>query len=320
VRDPLSLSEARRSPDWPLWTSALKEEFASIKAMSVYRLVPHEAVPNGRKILQGKPVFRIKCDEHGILSRFKAHWVLKGYEQVEGLDYVNTHSPTACSELFRIGLHIAASMDWEMQNFNIKMAFLHGELLKEETCWMEQPPGFEEPGKDDHVWELLKALYGVKQAGRVWNKTLNEAMLGWGFVRLPCEYCVYYRKTAEGTIIAIVHVDDFLSVASTKEENKRFKAQLRERWEISEGDASSMLGMRIEQDRINRTISISQEAFINKILTEFNLTDANPVKVPMNPGLHLCQPSNLLSTEKVKLSKIPYRRLVCSMGYLASMT
>ena len=320
ARDPLSLGEARRSADWPLWASALEEEFASIKAMNVYRLVPREMVPNGRKILQGKPVFRIKRDEHGIPSHFKARWVLKGYEQVEGLDYVDTHSPTARSESFRIGLHIAASMDWEMQNFDIKTAFLHGELSKEETCWMEQPPGFEEPGKDDHVWELLKALYGMKQAGRVWNKTLNEAMLNWGFVRLPCEYCVYYRSTAEGTIIAIVHVDDFLSVASSKEENERFKAQLRERWEISEGDASFMLGMRIERDRVNRTISISQEAFIDKILAEFNLTDANPVKVPMNPGLRLRQPLNLSPAEKVELSKIPYRRLVCSMGYLSSMT
>jgi hypothetical protein len=81
-----------------------------------------------------------------------------------------------------------------------------------------------------------------------------------------------------------------------------------------------MLGMHIERDRIHQTISISQEAFIDKILTKFNLTDANPVKVPMNPGLRLRQPSNLSPAEMVELSKLPYRRLVCSMGYLASMT
>ncbi|KAF8654847.1 hypothetical protein AX14_008233 [Amanita brunnescens Koide BX004] len=131
---------------------------------------------------------------------------------------------------------------------------------------------------------------------------------------------MYYCSTAEGTIIAIVHIDDFLSMASSKEKNERFKAQLCECWEISEGNASFMLGMCIEWDHINRTISISQEAFIDKILTEFNLTEANPVKVPMNPGLRLCQPSNLSPAEKVKLSKIPYRHIVCSMGYLASMT
>jgi hypothetical protein len=125
---------------------------------------------------------------------------------------------------------------------------------------------------------------------------------------------MYYRNTDTGTIIAIVHVNDFLSVASSKEENERFKSQLREHWEISEGDASFMLGMRIERNRLNHTISISQEAFIDKLLTEFNLTDATPSKVPMNPGLRLRQPSALTPAEQVELSKIPYHRLVCSMG------
>ena len=150
---------------------------------------------------------------------------------------------------------------------------------------MEQPTGFEKPGKEDHVWQLLKALYGMKQAGCVWNITLNDTMINWGFIRLQCEYCMYYCNTDTGTIIAIVHVNDFLSVASSKEENEQFKSQLQERWEISEGDASFMLGMRIERDCLNHTISILQEAFIDKLLTKFNLTDAMPSKVPMNPGL-----------------------------------
>ena len=150
--------------------------------MNVYNLVPRDSVPVGRKVLQGKPVFWIKRDEHGTPTCFKAHWVLKGYEQVEGLDYNNTHSPTARSESFRIGLHIAVTMDWEIQNFDIKTAFLHGELSHDEACWMEQPTGFEEPGKEDHVWQLMKALYGMKQAGRVWNITLNDTMLAWGFI------------------------------------------------------------------------------------------------------------------------------------------
>lgn len=124
---------------------------------------------------------------------------------------------------------------------------------------MEQLAGFEEPGKDDHIWELMKTLYGMKQAGCVWDKTLNDAMIGWGFIWLPCEYCVYYCNTTEGTITAIIHVDDFLLVASSEEENKCFKAQLHTHWEISEGDTSIMLGMCIKQDHIKQTISILQE-------------------------------------------------------------
>ena len=55
-------------------------------------------------------------------------------------------------------------MDWDIQQIDIKTAYLYG--LLEEECWMEQPEGFEEPGKEDWVWALIKGLYGMKQAGR----------------------------------------------------------------------------------------------------------------------------------------------------------
>ena len=66
----------------------------------------------------------------------------------------------------------------------------------------------------------------MKQAGCVWNITMNNAMQSWGFIRLLCEYCIYYCTMSSGTIIAVMHVDDFLSVASSVEENEHFKAQL----------------------------------------------------------------------------------------------
>lgn len=59
---------------------------------------------------------------------------------------------------------------------------------------MEQLKGFEEPGKEDWVCELIKGLYGMKQAGWIWNRTLNERMLSWGFTRLACKSCIYYRQ------------------------------------------------------------------------------------------------------------------------------
>ncbi|KAJ3567658.1 hypothetical protein NP233_g6220 [Leucocoprinus birnbaumii] len=72
---------------------------------------------------------------------------------------------------------------------DIKTAYLYGILPEEEIQYMEQPAGFEEPGKEDWVWELHKGLYGMKQSRRVWNKTLNEALDGWDFQRLQSELC-----------------------------------------------------------------------------------------------------------------------------------
>jgi hypothetical protein len=43
-------------------------------------------------------------------------------------------------------------------------------------AYMEQPPGFEEPGKEDYVWQLNKSIYGMKQASRIWNKTFHNTV------------------------------------------------------------------------------------------------------------------------------------------------
>ena len=160
----------------------------------------------------------------------------------------------------------------------------------------------------------------MKQSGRVWNQTLNDAMLSWGFSRLSAENCIYFRKRESGTTIAVVHVDDFLSVSSSKEENESFKSQMRSKWTISDlGEAKFCVGIAIVRDRNNRTISLSQTALIDKLIAQFGQSESNPVATPMDPGLKLSQPdhSTLSDEEKSELAKLPYRSLVGGLIYLA---
>ena len=97
-------------------------------------------------------------------------------------------------ESWRILVHIIASLCWDMQQINLKIAFLYGLLPKEEVQYMEQPAGFEEVGKEVCVWKLQHGLYGMKQSSCIWNTTMNEHMIAWSFTRLTCESCIYYRK------------------------------------------------------------------------------------------------------------------------------
>ncbi|THH05776.1 hypothetical protein EW146_g9811 [Bondarzewia mesenterica] len=73
--------------------------------------------------------------------------VAKGFTQVQGLDFNETYSPVTHLESQRITLHLAASLDWDMEQLDVKTAFLYGEL--EEDIWMEQPTGFAAPGQED---------------------------------------------------------------------------------------------------------------------------------------------------------------------------
>ena len=79
-----------------------------------------------------------------------------------------------------------------------------------------------------------------------------------------------------------------------------------------------MLGMLVERDRAARTISISQEAFINSILARFNLTDASPLSTPLTPGTHLSAADCPTSQEeKDEMATRPYRELVGAISWLA---
>ena len=213
-----------------------------------------------------------------------------------------TTSPTARMESWRILLHIAATLGWDAQQIDIKTAFLYGLLPEDEVQYMEQLEGFLKPGKETWVWKLLRGLYGMKQAGRIWNRTMNEAMISWGFTRLGTESCVYYRLWMSGIIITAVHVDDFLAIASLKEENSSFKEDMRKIWMISDlGDVSFCVRIAIKWDRIQNTIYLSQTALIDRVIAQFGQKDSHPVTILIDPGLKLRCPDKTSTSSANKL-------------------
>ena len=191
-------------------------------------------------------------------------------------------APTVYLESFQALSHIVASLGWDIQHFNIETAFLHGILPENEFMYMEQLPGFETPGKEDWVMKLMKSIYGMKQASRVWNCTFDKVVKAWGFERLPSEWCIYRQQSPTGTIIFAVHVDNIISVGSSHDENECFKLRLKEKWDISNlGHVKFTLGIAVSHNLEASTISISQTALIDCIGDQFNQNDAHTSDVPM---------------------------------------
>lgn len=111
-------------------------------------------------------VFKIKRRTDGSIERHKSRLVAKGYSQRPGIDYKETFSPVIRLESVRILLAIVARDDLEMIHFDVKTAFLYGDLR--EDIYMRQPRGYEKDG--NLVCKLQKSLYGLKQAPREWNR------------------------------------------------------------------------------------------------------------------------------------------------------
>ena len=170
------------------------DEIESLQKNQTWELAKR---PQGRNIITCKWVFKKKeslSPAEGI--KYKARLVARGFHQKEGVDYNEIFSPVVRHTSIRVLLAIVAHQNLELEQLDVKTAFLHGEL--EEEIYMTQLDGFQVPGKEDYVCKLRKSLYGLKQSPRQWYKRFDSYMIEIGYIRSPYDCCVYYNKETNG--------------------------------------------------------------------------------------------------------------------------
>jgi hypothetical protein len=146
------LAEVEQDPSWHM---AIEEELKAITNNGTWTLTE---LPQGRKAIGLKWVFKVKKNEHGAVTHHKAHLVVKGYAQRQGVDYDEVFAPLARMEAVRLLVALAAHEGWFIHHMDVKSAFLNGDLSEE--VFVHQPPDFELPGEERKVFKLHKALYG----------------------------------------------------------------------------------------------------------------------------------------------------------------
>ena len=167
-------------------------------------------LPKGRKTLKNKWVFKLKNDDEKML-KYKAHLVMKGFGQKQGIDFDEIFSPVVKMCSIQVILGLASSMNLELEQLDVKTAFMHGDL--DEEIFMEQPEGFKVKGKENLVCKLKKSLYGLKQVPRQWYKKFDSFMMSQEYKRTFADPCVYVRRFHDDKfIILLFYVDDMLIV------------------------------------------------------------------------------------------------------------
>ncbi|GKF18702.1 retrovirus-related pol polyprotein from transposon TNT 1-94, partial [Tanacetum coccineum] len=150
----------------------------TIQLQEVWTLVD---LPNKKRAIGTKWVFRNKKDERGIMIRNKARLVAQGYTQEEEIDYDEVFALVARIEAIRLFLAYASFKDFMVYQMDVKSTFLYGKIKEE--VYVCQPLGFEDPYFLDRVYKVEKALYGLHQAPRAWYETLLTYLLDNEFQR-----------------------------------------------------------------------------------------------------------------------------------------
>ncbi|GJW94912.1 putative ribonuclease H-like domain-containing protein [Tanacetum coccineum] len=167
----------------------MPEELLQFKLQEVWTLVE---LPNGKRAIGTRWIFRNKKDERCIVIKNKARLVAQGYTQEEGIYYDEVFAPVSRIEAIRLFLAYASFKDFMVYQMDVKSAFLYGKI--EENVYVCQPPGFEDPDFLDRVYKVEKALYGLHQAPRAWYEILSTYLLDNGLQRGKIDKALFIRR------------------------------------------------------------------------------------------------------------------------------
>ena len=289
---------------------------SSALAGSLTSRAPRALPPAGVTPIPAKTVFKTKVDPDGNVTKYKARLVVRGFlERWVG----DVFAPASLIATVRTFLATAAARDLELGSLDVDGAFLKGQLPP--GTWIELPAYTRRylsaaPAERGPVTvHLKKAMYGLKIAPKVWYETLAAALAQHGFKRTSVDPCLFTGTAPDGgPTYILVYVDDVLVASRTKEGVKQgVNAVLSEFEGRDLGEPTAFLGMKIERDRAQRTIKISQERHVRELLERFNMTDCRPKSVPMAAGRVLAGEGEPLDT-----TVYPYTSLLGGLLYVST--
>ncbi|CAL8164435.1 unnamed protein product [Prunus armeniaca] len=178
-----------------------------------------------------------------------------------------------------------ANLDWPLHQFDVKNAFLHGELM--EKVYLDIPPGYNTT-QTLTVCRLRKALYGLKQSPRAWFGRFTMAMKNNGFKQCNSDHTLFLKHRKR-------KLQDYLAIE----------------FEMNDlGGLKYFLG--IEVARSQQGIFLSQMKYFLDLLTDTGMLDCKLADTPIVQNHHIGEYPDQVPTNKER-----YQRLVERLIYLS---
>ena len=249
------------------WRNAIRLEFKQMIKNGVWRNEGLKFLPRNRKGIGTKWVFKQK--KNGV---YRARLVVKGYDQVAGIDFQYNFAPVTSEITLRILLILWIIEDYYVEVADVQTAFLYGEL--EEEIYIKIPDGYYEFLKEEKkklegkFLKLEKSTYGLVQAARAWwKKFTSKLKKELGFQQYENDSCLLKRENSDGRVFLIIYVDDCFFVGD-KEAVQKALNDIEEIFKITRStNVDDFIGCKIE--RQGNQILLSQPDLINKMIKQF---------------------------------------------------
>ena len=279
--DILYWDQAMKAPDKAKFVEAVATELDGHEKMGNYEPVPLSQVPKGTKLIDMvwsmRRKRRIKTQE---VYKWKARLNVHGGQQEHGVHYWDTYAPVVTWQTVRHFLILSILLGWQSHQLDFVMAY--PQAPAEMPLYMRLPQGYKHNGitRKTHVLKLLRNVYGQKQAGRVWNKLMDQGMWEIGFKPSKFDPCLYYR----GSIVFLVYIDNCIVFGPTNNSIEQVVADLcassRQFTVDDQGDVGDFLGIQVQKQE-DGSILLTQPPLIDSIIEDVHLqSSSNGKKTP----------------------------------------
>ncbi|CAI7847768.1 unnamed protein product [Closterium sp. NIES-53] len=126
-KEPATVQQALGGEYKEKWREAMDRELKALKERNTWKVVPISMAQN-KTILTGKWVFRVKTKADGTIDKFKARWVVRGFDQEHRRDFTETFAPVSRHTSLRILLAVAAMKRKKLRQIDVANAFLYAPL------------------------------------------------------------------------------------------------------------------------------------------------------------------------------------------------
>ncbi|CAI7890601.1 unnamed protein product [Closterium sp. NIES-54] len=318
-KEPVTVQQALGGEHREKWLEAMDKELKALEDRNTWKVVPISVAKN-KTILTGKWVFRVKTKADGTIEKFKARWVVRGFDQEHGRDFTETFAPVSRHTSLQIILAIAAMKKKKLRQIDVANAFLYAPV--DAKIFVELPHSSH--GEPNQVCQLLKSLYGIKQAPRLWQQHLHARLIRIGFKQLPHDQGMYRLTKDKDYILLIVYVDDLLYIGSTDSITTWFEGELQRDLTLTvSSTVTQYLGLNIREEE--NAIFLSAEKYADTIAKRFTITPtaiSNPYRYTAGNdkgGSALLKPAGIRDYQK-KLGCLLFAAVTCrpDLSYSAS--
>ena len=328
---PASEAEMRACGDRIQYEKAMEEEVLELQANSTWEVIPLSSIPAKTVVLGFKWVFDKKVNQVGNVVRFKARLTAQGFRQRFGIDFFETYAGVVVLRSLRMCLvDYNQNADWIAEHWDFKNAFVQAPL--DAKVYMRVPAIVSKlssvPISSNCVLLLKKALYGLRQGSREWDRLKSSVMLKAGFQVCSRDPAFFYLRVGSAFCLIPTWVDDFFVFYNEFGRVLRdnvwalFSAVVRK--VVNLGPVSWILRTAVEADRERGVLKLHQGSFVAQMLERFGMAGCVGIDTPaVDCGNDATMEAADLPTTPEAVAKVatyPIRAVVGCCWWLVSIS